>query len=1025
MKKFKDMLKNLNDNRLDKLELAEDSFNKNDFKKLLKALTKTTQLKFVILVNVKLHNKTDKHYIYIKSLLNALTKNIGLEELALKGLVLNDEMAKYLASILVAWPNLKKFNMADNLLTDVGAVPLIQALYQQKFLINAGFHSNQLGNHSAKACAELLTQQNILEELTLSNNQIKGDEISRLASAISTHPSLNSFFIANNQLNQEGGKILYDALKDNMTLIKLDIYQNNIGSSQEKLFEDLISRNSKLLREKILQVQAFVKAQNTPTISIQQQTAELQESLSINTVLFNLTKEPPTSLSNCLNKILLEITNHYPSGKKCFFIYDLSNPYYIKQAAQLVYHLRLAGFIIYFDRGTNLSKQSIYYLKELEQVDFIIVFGTKSLLQKYQQPLSMEAPSFVQLELQSVATLVNKQNSNQKITTLLFEGDLVEALPSYLHPFKTIELFKYGNYIQGLLMLIRNLYNIAEQNILFDNFNIDIEHALSATERRDDKGHTRIAGTYDLLNKLNLEEVKELAEKEGVEVNITPDKNKANVQFGRGQFGKLRLARNIHTGQLLAVKKIKGDDKIAASQQEAFIQGQLLNKPFIMPLWNSIKTVGSNGEPVLYQFMPLAGFGDGETFQKKLASLSSLQLKEQLLTHVAFSLLSAVQHIHAVSIYHLDIKPSNFVITIRGQIYLTDFGCAIKQSSPQLMKAPGDMFYFSPERSKQIRHNMAFDATKADAWAIGLTLLEIFLNAYPFDRSLDLLKTYLTQEGKLYFQRKLAEIFMLQKAVPNSCMSIIKGLLEIEPNDRLTIDQALKELRVITPLFSSPDILHKIFVELKQQDDTPSHIEDIQAPYYKGYDTGEVQNEQSVVTENHVEDIKISYYKSYDRDEVKDKQAVFTDQNSIPKAETPIIVDNHSSLFKSVNQPNFHMFPAFSSRALQDKLRIFQSSLRPFFKYGLSYEWQTPCLIIQCNIQPDSKEACQNLLQEIEQRFNLIKNDFTISRIAYNEDSLALTILDKKLEQELVNYLQTIGFQLKSTDVNHLNMRSP
>jgi serine/threonine protein kinase len=202
------------------------------------------------------------------------------------------------------------------------------------------------------------------------------------------------------------------------------------------------------------------------------------------------------------------------------------------------------------------------------------------------------------------------------------------------------------------------------------------ENKPESPNARQQKGHTIIDNRFALINKITRVEADDLQAQTGIEVTFKADQNKAKFLLGRGQFGKLRLARDNRNNQFVGVKKIKGESEIAASQSEAELQKELNGLEHIMPLMSSVKTQGSEGQPVLYQFMPLAGFGNGETLQQALAVCVKKDpiLTMQALVHVAKSLLLGLSHMHQAHIYHMDLKPSNVVIDNVGKVYLIDFG---------------------------------------------------------------------------------------------------------------------------------------------------------------------------------------------------------------------------------------------------------------------------------------------------------------------------------------------------------------
>ena len=122
--------------------------------------------------------------------------------------------------------------------------------------------------------------------------------------------------------------------------------------------------------------------------------------------------------------------------------------------------------------------------------------------------------------------------------------------------------------------------------------------------------------------------------------------------------------------------------------------------------------------------MPYAGFGNGNLFCTQLKYLDNQILSNKLLFHVAQGLATGLSHMHRENIYHLDLKPDNFVIDLKGVVYIIDFGCAMESSGP-IKGGIGDTRYYSPERLAHVRMGLpenrrvlkgeeCFDGGKAD-----------------------------------------------------------------------------------------------------------------------------------------------------------------------------------------------------------------------------------------------------------------------------------------------------------------------
>src|SRR5262249_42394013 len=150
---------------------------------------------------------------------------------------------------------------------------------------------------------------------------------------------------------------------------------------------------------------------------------------------------------------------------------------------------------------------------------------------------------------------------------------------------------------------------------------------------------------------------------------------------------------------------------------------------------------------------------------------------------------------HAMGVYHLDFKPANMVLDIRRNVYVIDFGCALllQKENPVLAGGSGDMRYYSPERLANFRHLLhinadgmetveCYDAAKVDAWALGLTLLQLATRVYPFNDANR--KERVGQWNIAYFSHCLAKQSVLNDPEKGSYFALVKALLDPNPQTR-------------------------------------------------------------------------------------------------------------------------------------------------------------------------------------------------------------------------------------------------
>ncbi|MBW1716695.1 MAG: protein kinase [Deltaproteobacteria bacterium] len=97
---------------------------------------------------------------------------------------------------------------------------------------------------------------------------------------------------------------------------------------------------------------------------------------------------------------------------------------------------------------------------------------------------------------------------------------------------------------------------------------------------------------------------------------------------------------------------------------------------------------------------------------------------------IIFNICYALDHIHNKGYIHLDIKPSNIMLTKMGEVKLMDFGIArFLKDKPNDTKISGSSYYMSPEQTNpDITLNR-----QTDIYSLGVVLYELLAGRRPFE----------------------------------------------------------------------------------------------------------------------------------------------------------------------------------------------------------------------------------------------------------------------------------------------------
>ena len=237
----------------------------------------------------------------------------------------------------------------------------------------------------------------------------------------------------------------------------------------------------------------------------------------------------------------------------------------------------------------------------------------------------------------------------------------------------------------------------------------------------------------DEINQIEIQKSRKIREKQTIR------EYESLKIIGRGAFGEVHVCREIKTGKIYAVKKIKKDVLLQKNQViHIRSEQQIMSKiksPWIVDLKASFQE-----DDYLFLVMEFCQGGD---FMNLLIKKDILTEKEAKF-YIA-ELILAVDSIHKLNCIHRDIKPDNILIDKNGHIKLSDFGLAkisdnfgnnINNKFINNKKRPthqknfscvGTAYYVAPEVLKKTGYSQDIDW-----WSVGVIFFESLVGYAPF-----------------------------------------------------------------------------------------------------------------------------------------------------------------------------------------------------------------------------------------------------------------------------------------------------
>lgn len=163
------------------------------------------------------------------------------------------------------------------------------------------------------------------------------------------------------------------------------------------------------------------------------------------------------------------------------------------------------------------------------------------------------------------------------------------------------------------------------------------------------------------------------------------------------------------------------------------------------------------------------------------------------IAHLYFTqLISAVAYMHSKGVGHRDIKPENILLSADGNLKIADFGLATLFEYNGQRKtchtSCGSPPYTAPEvvtcdhREKR-KLDQGYQGDLVDIWSCAIVLFVLLVGNTPWDEPLD--RSY---EFNEYVKTDGQPDDELWHNLPKETFSLLRGMMRIEPSERLSLD---------------------------------------------------------------------------------------------------------------------------------------------------------------------------------------------------------------------------------------------
>ncbi|KAK7053484.1 Protein kinase C signaling pathway involved MAPKK protein [Paramarasmius palmivorus] len=199
------------------------------------------------------------------------------------------------------------------------------------------------------------------------------------------------------------------------------------------------------------------------------------------------------------------------------------------------------------------------------------------------------------------------------------------------------------------------------------------------------------------------------------------------ARLGEGAGGAVHKVKDKRTGRILARKTI--------TTREAPTH-QLLRELSVMSTTdhpNITKFYGAFMSPSSSEVMIIMEYCEGgslEAIGKRIKERGAV-VGEKIAGRIAEGVLQGLAYLHARRTIHRDIKPSNILLSREGVVKICDFGVSGELVGSYAGTFTGTSLYMAPERILGNEYTI-----RSDVWSLGISLLELVQNRFPFPNDL-------------------------------------------------------------------------------------------------------------------------------------------------------------------------------------------------------------------------------------------------------------------------------------------------
>ncbi|KAJ5674110.1 hypothetical protein N7462_009549 [Penicillium macrosclerotiorum] len=206
--------------------------------------------------------------------------------------------------------------------------------------------------------------------------------------------------------------------------------------------------------------------------------------------------------------------------------------------------------------------------------------------------------------------------------------------------------------------------------------------------------------------------------------------------IGKGTYGRVYLGINADNGEVLAVKQVEINARIAGSDRDRI-------KEMVGALDQEIDTMQHLEHPNIVQYLGCERGDLSISIYLEYISGGSIgsclrkhgKFEESVVKSLTRQTLDGLAYLHDMGILHRDLKADNILLDLDGTCKISDFGISKKTDNiygnDVTNSMQGSVFWMAPE---VIQSQGQGYSAKVDIWSLGCVVLEMFAGRRPWSK---------------------------------------------------------------------------------------------------------------------------------------------------------------------------------------------------------------------------------------------------------------------------------------------------